>query len=146
MGYQLADSSVNAIGINKSHCASLCLVDDSGYPISCVSEERFTRVKLQRGMPHKSYEYAASKYHLDGAAIAIGRLDTRRRIAREAEYYKNCIENGLFAIPPLERVSEIARMWFRKKIVRDRDFHRLSIDTSYFMGRSVDYGFEHHLC
>ena len=41
-----------AAGINKSHGSSLCLVDDEGMPIFCASEERFTRVKLQRGMPH----------------------------------------------------------------------------------------------
>jgi len=73
-------------------------------------------------------------------------LDTRRRIAREVEYYKNCTENGLFVVPPLERISELARMWYRKKVLRDRAFHRLSIDTTYFMGRQADYGFEHHLC
>ncbi|MBX7217337.1 MAG: hypothetical protein K1X90_10235 [Candidatus Kapabacteria bacterium] len=138
--------SVAGIGINKSHGASLCLVDELGKPIFCASEERFTRVKLQRGMPHLTYQFAASRYQIDSAPIAIGRLDTRRRIQREAEYYRNCASNNLFMIPPLERISEVARMWYRKKILRDREFHRLSVDTSYFMGRAAEYGFEHHLC
>lgn len=138
--------SVAGIGINKSHGASLCLVDELGKPIFCASEERFTRVKLQRGMPHLTYQFANNHYQLNDAPIAIGRLDTRRRIRREAEYYRNCANNNLFMIPPLERISEVARMWYRKKILRDREFHRLSVDTSYFMGRSAEYGFEHHLC
>ncbi|MCE7933054.1 MAG: hypothetical protein DYG96_00530 [Chlorobi bacterium CHB2] len=138
--------SVAGIGINKSHGASLCLVDELGKPIFCASEERFTRVKLQRGMPHLTYQFAASRYQIDSAPIAIGRLDTRRRIQREAEYYRNCASNNLFMIPPLERISEVARMWYRKKILRDREFHRLSVDTSYFMGRAAEYGFEHHVC
>lgn len=139
-------ATVRAAGINKSHGASLCLVDDHGQPIFCASEERFTRVKLQRGMPHQTYQYVAGRYRLDDAKIAIGRLDTKRRIRRELEYYENARNNHLFSIPPVERVTEVASMWYRKKIRRDRDFHRLSIDTSYFMGRSIDYGFEHHLC
>ena len=138
--------SVAGIGINKSHGASLCLVDELGKPIFCASEERFTRVKLQRGMPHVTYQFADSHYPIETAPIAIGRLDTRRRIRREADYYRNCAANNLFMIPPLERISEVARMWYRKKILRDREFHRLSVDTSYFMGRTAQYGFEHHLC
>jgi carbamoyltransferase len=136
----------SAVGINKSHCASISLVDEIGQPIFSASEERFTRVKLQRGMPHKAFEYAAAHYDMSDASIAMGRLDTRRRIVREWEYYRNCMANNLFAIPAGERLAEVARLWYSKKIKRDRTNHRLAITTKYFMGRDPDHGYEHHLC
>jgi predicted NodU family carbamoyl transferase len=71
---------VKAAGINKSHGSSLCLVDEAGRPLFCASEERFTRVKLQKGMPRQTYEYAASHYDIADAELAIARLGTGRRI------------------------------------------------------------------
>jgi carbamoyltransferase len=133
-------------GINKSHGASLCLVDDAGIPIFCVSEERFTRVKLQRGMPHLSYASASQVYPLDDATLAIARLDPWRRTIREGEFYANSVRNGLFAPPVAARTAELARLYYRKKIRRDRDFHRFSVDTRYFTGRKLDLGLDHHLC
>lgn len=142
------DESINisALGINKSHGSSLCLVDESGKPVFCASEERFTRVKLQAGMPRLTYQYVSQKYRLNGAVTAIARLDTKRRIAREVEYYANGKKRGLFTIPYKDRAFEVAGIWYRKKIRREKDFHRMSIDTSDFMDRPVDLGLEHHLC
>ncbi|MGI0016701.1 MAG: carbamoyltransferase N-terminal domain-containing protein, partial [Nitrososphaera sp.] len=139
-------SNVKAIGLNKSHGSSLCLLDEVGQPIFGASEERFTRIKLQRGMPHKTFDYVAHKYNLDQAKIAIGRLDTLRRIAREMEYYVAGNQKGFFTNPVSDRALEFAQVWYRKKIRKDRQYHRFSIDTRYFTGRSLDYGFEHHLC
>lgn len=135
-----------AAGINKSHGASLCLVDGGGRPLFCASEERFTRVKLQRGMPRHAYAHAARHYDLGEASVAIARLPTTRRILREAESYRRALSRGLFYIPPVERASEVVGLWYRKKVRRERDLHRLSIDTSDFIGRGVDRGFDHHLC
>jgi carbamoyltransferase len=137
---------VAAAGINKSHGASLCLVDGAGQPLFCASEERFTRVKLQRGMPHLTYEHVAREYDVDAAKLAIARLDTTRRILREAQSYGRAMRGGRFAIPPVERLTEVAGIAYRKKVRRDRELHRMSIDTSYFMGRGVDRGLDHHLC
>ena len=53
---------VNGAGINKSHGSSVCLVGEDGRPVFCAMEERFTRVKLQRGMPHRGFEHAAQHY------------------------------------------------------------------------------------
>jgi len=47
-------ATVAAAGINKSHGASLCLVDGKCQPLFCASGEPFTRIKLQRGMPGRS--------------------------------------------------------------------------------------------
>ena len=90
---------VVAAGINKSHGASLCLVDGGGEPVFCASEERFTRLKLQRGMPHRTYEYASQYYAVDDATLAIARLGTTRRIAREAQAYGRALRAGRFRHP-----------------------------------------------
>src|SRR4051794_22145925 len=111
---------VKGAGINKSHGSSLCLVDETGQPMFCASEERFTRVKLQAGMPHKTFEYVASNYELNGAPLAIGRLNTRGRIRREWEYFRNSAHNGLFSPPLGRRVGEVGKFWIRKKLLRDR--------------------------
>jgi len=137
---------VNGAGINKSHGSSLCLVDEDGRPVFCAMEERFTRVKLQRGMPHLAFEHAAAHHPLEGAPLAIARLGTRARIRRELEYVRTSARKGRFAQPLHERLSEVARLWARKKLLRDRELHRLSIDTRYFAGREVDLAFDHHLC
>jgi carbamoyltransferase len=137
---------VVAAGINKSHGSSLCLVDDSGIPIFCASEERFTRKKLQHGMPHLTYESASSVYPMEGATLAIARLDPWRRMLREGEYHANSARNGLFSSPVPARLAEVAGLWYRKKIRRDRQSHRLSVDTKYFTGRKLDLGLDHHLC
>ena len=137
---------VKGAGINKSHGSSLCLVDDGGQPVFCASEERFTRVKLQRGMPHRTFEHAANHYALDDAPLAIARLGTRRRIRRELEYLGTSARRGLFSPPLGPRLTEVARLWARKKIKRERDLHRLSIDTRYFAGRPVDLALDHHFC
>jgi carbamoyltransferase len=137
---------IKGAGINKSHGSSFCLVDEDGRPVFCAMEERFTRVKLQRGMPHLAYEHAARHYALDDAPLAIARLGTRARMRRELDYVRASARNGRFSAPLRERTREVARLWTRKKLLRDRDLHRLSIDTRYFAGRPVDVAFDHHLC
>ncbi len=137
---------VRATGISKSHCASVTLVDDGGRPIFSASEERFTRVKLQRGMPRLAYAYAADRYDLEGSTLAFARLRTPQRIAREAAYYWDGLRHGRWSIPPVERLSEVAGLFYRKKIKRDRDLHRFSISTNDFAGKRVDAGYDHHRC
>lgn len=137
---------VKGVGINKSHCSSLCLVDDCGRPLFCASEERFSRQKLQAGMPHQTYAHIADHYALGGAKVGIGRLDTKKRIAREWEYYRTGDRKSRFTIPKARRAYEVANFWYRKKLRKDRDLHRLGIDTRYFMNRPIDFGFEHHFC
>src|SRR3972149_3440158 len=66
-----ASSVVKGAGINKSHCASFCLVNEVGQPIFCASEERFTRLKLQRGMPYQTYKYAAQHFNLSDVFICL---------------------------------------------------------------------------
>ena len=143
---QESSAKVKAAGINKSHGSSLCLVDENGKPVFCASEERFTRQKLQRGMPHKTFALASQSYDLDRSKLAIGRLPTNKRIARELQYYVQGSRKRHFTIPLTNRLSEVAQFWFRKKILRDRQFHRLSVDTRYFTNRPLDFGFDHHLC
>jgi carbamoyltransferase len=137
---------VKGAGINKSHGSSLCLVDEEGQPLFCASEERFTRVKLQHGMPHRAFEHASDRYPLEEVPLAIARLGTRERIRREMDYIRASARQGLFSPPISARFAEVARLWGRKKILRDRELHRVSIDTRYFAGRPVDLPIDHHLC
>jgi len=44
------------LGINPGHNSTACLLKD-GKIISCVSEERFSRIKNHWGFPHKSIKY-----------------------------------------------------------------------------------------
>lgn len=141
-----APTGVHAVGISKSHCASVTLVDDAGRPLWSASEERFTRVKLQKGMPRRAYTHAAAEHDLSGATLAFARLRTPQRIAREAEYYWNALRRRRYAIPVARRLAEVTRFAYRKKVLHDREFHRLSIDTQDFAGRRVDSGFDHHRC
>jgi carbamoyltransferase len=92
------------------------------------------------------HEYAASRFDYEDAPLAIGRLGTGRRIVRELQYHAHGLRNGLYTQDVGARVLEVGRLWYRKKVRRDRALHRLSIDTRYFMGRPVDYGFDHHHC
>ncbi len=138
--------AVAAVGLNKSHGSSLCLVDEAGQPLFAASEERFTRVKLQAGMPHLAHEYAAGHYEIADAPIAIGRLGTRSRITRELAYYAAGLSARLYVNHIPTRARELGRLWYEKKVRRDRSLHRLSIDTRYFMGRGIDHGFDHHHC
>ena len=53
---------------------------------------------------------------------------------------------GCLRRPPVARTGEVAGFWYRKKVRRDRDLHRFSVDTKYFTGRKLDLGLDHHLC
>jgi carbamoyltransferase len=137
---------VKGAGINKSHGSSICLVGEDGRPVFCAMEERFTREKLQRGMPRRAYEHAAREHSLEDVPLAIARLGTRARIRRELDYVRTSARKGLFSQPLHQRFAEVGGLWARKKLLRDRELHRLSIDTRDFAGRPVDLAFDHHLC
>ena len=139
-------TAVKTIGINRNHGSSLCLADGHGRPLFCASEERFTRHKLQAGMPYKTFDYATTEFDLSKAHIAVGRLNTKQRMIREVEYYFQCSRKSLFTIPITKRISELAGFWYSHRFGKGRRVNRLSIDTRALTGRSVDFGFEHHLC
>jgi len=141
-----ARSIVKGAGINKSHCASFCLVNEVGQPIFCASEERFTRVKLQRGMPYQTYKYSAQRFGLGDAKLAIGRLDVKRRLAREFDYYRTSNRLDRYSWPMTDRIVNFTKQVYLK--VRDKSPTevRYSLDTREFTGGSLDYGFDHHGC
>ena len=141
-----ASSVVKGAGINKSHCASFCLVNEVGQPIFCASEERFTRLKLQRGMPYQTYKYAAQHFNLSEAKLAIGRLDATRRLAREFDYYRTSNRLGRYSWPKTDRVVNFAKQAYLKARKKNPTEVRYSLDTREFTGRALDYGFDHHGC
>lgn len=64
------------LGINDSHNATACLLLN-GKIISCVSEERFTRIKNQGGIPISSVAYCLSQANIltkDLAAVVMSGL------------------------------------------------------------------------
>ena len=56
------------LGIYYGHNASICLLED-GKVIDFVSEERFTGIKNQTGMPKKSLEYLLKRRNLTGESF-----------------------------------------------------------------------------
>jgi len=52
-GLQIRMADVLYLGFHKSHDSSLCLADETGKMLFVASEERFTRKKLQAGIPLK---------------------------------------------------------------------------------------------
>jgi len=44
------------LGLNSGHCATACLAED-GRVVSCVSEERFSRIKNHAGLPLRAIEF-----------------------------------------------------------------------------------------
>src|SRR5262245_4343352 len=71
------------VGYHRSHEASVVVVDDAGRPLVAAAEERFNRVKMQGGWPHRAAEYARSAARLNGAMAVHGGLPLRRRLLRE---------------------------------------------------------------
>ena len=72
------------LGFHRSHEASVVLLDDAGHPLFAVSEERFTRIKMQGGWPHLSAAHIAEHFDLRGARAVHGGLPLSQRFAREA--------------------------------------------------------------
>ena len=78
------DKAMRILGIHDGHDAGAVLID--GDSIKAVSEERFTRVKLQRGFPLRSVEWV-----LHGNAevdyVAIAGLFRRKRRLEDLDMY-----------------------------------------------------------
>jgi carbamoyltransferase len=56
------------LGISDSHCATATLLKN-GTIIACASEERFTRVKTQAGIPVQSIRYCLTAAGIDGSDL-----------------------------------------------------------------------------
>ena len=57
------------LGLNAGHCATACLAED-GQVVSCVSEERFSRIKNHAGLPLRAVEFV-----LKDRGVSVGDLD-----------------------------------------------------------------------
>jgi len=62
------------LGLNIGHNSTACLLKD-GKILSCVSEERFTRIKNQSGVPLKSIEYLFKEEKIEINKINLMVLD-----------------------------------------------------------------------
>ncbi|MBI2011694.1 carbamoyltransferase [Candidatus Daviesbacteria bacterium] len=78
------------LGISESHCASAALLKD-GELIACVSEERFTRKKLQSGIPKNAIKYCFNFAKItasDLSLVALADFESPFLTARESTYDK----------------------------------------------------------
>ncbi|MFQ5418109.1 MAG: carbamoyltransferase N-terminal domain-containing protein, partial [Myxococcota bacterium] len=73
------------LGFHRSHEASVVVLDDNGRPLFAASEERFSRVKMQGGWPHRTAAHVAARFDVSGAEATHGGLPLRERIGREAK-------------------------------------------------------------
>lgn len=90
------------LGINASHNATSCLLRD-GKIVSCISEERLTRVKNQSGLPAR-----ATKAVLDQAGISSNQVDSL------VLGFKNPAINFGFSIFPQEGQGEDISLFGQK--------------------------------
>jgi carbamoyltransferase len=72
------------LGFHRSHEASVVLLDEEGRPLCAVSEERFSRIKMQGGWPRLAAAHVAANFDLVGARAVHGGLPLQRRFGREA--------------------------------------------------------------
>src|SRR5262245_64884811 len=71
------------VGYHRSHEASVAVLDAAGRPLVAAAEERFNRVKMQGGWPHRAAQWALGAERLNGARAVHGGLPLRRRMLRE---------------------------------------------------------------
>ena len=124
------------LGFHRSHEASVTSLDDSGRPQFAVSEERFSRVKMQGGWPKLAAAYLAAHYDLRGAQGFHGGLPLSQRFAREARLaWWNATHRKLQDVHPKR---------FRK--LADTAFGRTkSSESELFPGMPRSY-VDHHTC
>jgi len=103
-------SDVLYLGFHKSHDSSLCLADESGQMLFVASEERFTRKKLQAGIPHKAKEYLLDHYKVGKVVVCYGGLKVGPRMQREAAFHMASLAKGLNT-PPLQH--DIGKLYSR---------------------------------
>ena len=88
------------LGFHKSHDSSLCLATPDGEMVFVANEERFTRKKLQAGIPHKCKEYMLEHYKVGPVVVCYGGLKIADRMKREAAFHMASLAKGLNT-PPL---------------------------------------------
>ena len=88
------------IGYTVSHNCSVAALDEDGQVLVALSEERFTREKLQTGYPTQAMKHVLDHYAGDrDVVICFARLDTLRRAGRTVHYYTRSLLNGHPAAP-----------------------------------------------
>jgi carbamoyltransferase len=103
-------AEVSYLGFHKSHDSSLCLATADGKMLFTASEERFTRKKLQAGIPYKAKEYLLEHYKLGPVVVCYGGLKVGPRMQREAAFHMASLARGLNT-PPLQH--DIGKLYGR---------------------------------
>ena len=139
-----AKEKVAAIGLHKSHGSSAAALDENGEPLFCACEERFTGIKLQRGMPHDTYNFISRNYNITGAHHSFARLPFAQRVIREAGYYANSRLSNRYVPGILARLKEVGGYFIQTKIQKKHS-HHFATDIKYFTDKKLDVYAEHHL-
>lgn len=103
-------SDVLYVGFHKSHDASLCLMTEKGEVLFVASEERFTRKKLQAGIPFQCKDYLLKHHKMGPVVFCYGGLKIKDRLRREAAFHMASLAAGLNT-PPLHH--DIGKLYGR---------------------------------
>lgn len=103
-------ADVMYLGFHKSHDSSLCLATPDGEMVFVANEERFTRKKLQAGIPYKCKEYMLDHYKVGPVVVCYGGLKVGERMKREAAFHMASLAKGLNT-PPLQH--DIGKLYGR---------------------------------
>lgn len=103
-------SDVLYLGFHKSHDSSLCLTTPDGEMLFVASEERFTRKKLQAGVPYRCKDYLLEHYKVGPVIVCYGGLKIKDRLQREAAFHMASLAKGLNT-PPLQH--DIGKLYDR---------------------------------
>jgi len=103
-------SDILYIGFHKSHDSSLCLTTPEGEMLFVANEERFSRKKLQAGIPFLCKEYLLKHYKVGPVVFCYGGLKVKDRLKREAAFHMASLAKGLNT-PPLHH--DIGKLYGR---------------------------------
>ena len=76
------------LGLNIGHNATACLLKD-GKIISCISEERFSRIKNHHGIPYNSIQFILNEEKIKLNDVDLIVLDDQYHIERDPNFGKN---------------------------------------------------------
>jgi carbamoyltransferase len=124
------------IGYHRSHEASVALVEEDGRPRFAVSEERFSRIKMQGGWPRLAAAFVQKSFPVNGSRAVHGGLPLKERIPRELRL---AVWNAVHG-----KLQDVHPKRFRK--LRDVTFGKTgTAEKELLAGFPKEY-VDHHTC
>jgi carbamoyltransferase len=141
------------LGVNTSHDACFCILDDAGRPLYVLEEERFNRIKHSRFTTTISLEILLQNGLLDAEAVTDIVYSFEMDSQAEQELTKKCCDNVERDFGP--SVLREVEKYFRVPQHRYSPTHGLGITTSFeqvvanlriMFPRAAETSYMHHLC